>query len=210
MSDQTSFRVFNAPGGQTVNGVSYCLDQTSGIFRPFYNTDFASSVSVSGLAIGNVAITGTVNTVDTIGNQLLSGISGALTTNLNSAVFVTGNVAVQVTGWNTGIIVTEIPKGTNAATNFGPSGAAPFTSATTFFGQALAANVNRNEMFVQNVHTGLALYVNLGATAAGTGSFSFILNPSTQTTWGGASYGSRSWKGAVQVSGGAWVAFETT
>jgi len=234
-----------------------------------------SGVVQASVSIGNVAVTGgSIQTITTgtisatvdntsvvlaiatgnnllvIANQLNSGISGLLGSNLSSAAYVTGAVSLTntaplpvsgvtqanvtnallavsglvsltnalvaisgntvntVTGWNTGNIVTTVPRSSSVATNYGPSGVVPFTGVSAFFGQALAANVSRLECFVQNVHTGLPLYVNLGATAASTGNFSMILNPSTAIGWAGSSFGSDKYKGAIQVSGGAWVAWE--
>lgn len=177
---------------------------------------------ISGSLAGNLSDTAYVTGAVSLTNPLLaisgntaiintapipvSGVTQANVTNVLLAV--SGNTTNQVTGWNTGNIVTVTPRSSSVVTNYGPSGASPFTSTTTFFGQALAANPNRLEMFVQNIHTGTPLYVNLGATAAGTGAFSMILNPSTAIGWAGSSFGSDKYKGAVQVSGGAWVAWE--
>lgn len=138
-----------------------------------------------------------------IGNTAPIPVSGVTQSNITNTVLTT-----QITGFNTGAVVITRDQSSSTATNYGPSGASPFTSAATFFGQALAANANRLEMFVQNIHTGISLYVNLGSAAAGTGALSMILNPSTVQGWGGSSFGSKSYKGAVQVSGGAWVAWE--
>ncbi len=182
------------------------------------NTDVVLAVS-SGNAYGLMS------------NILLSGVSGTLSANLDSAAYVTGQVGItntaplavsgvtqanitnsvlttQVTGFYTGAVVLTDVRSSSTAGNSTPSGASPFNGATFFWGQALAANANRAELFVQNIHTGTPLYVNLGSVAASTGSFSMILNPSTQLNWGGTSWGSRSWRGAVQVSGAAWIAWE--
>jgi len=69
---------------------------------------FSSSVALTGFnpnlpplpVTGNVGIVGNVNTVvtDPISWGLLSGISGALTTNLNAAAFVTGQVSGTALG----------------------------------------------------------------------------------------------------------------
>ncbi len=182
------------------------------------NTDVVLAVS-SGNAYGLMS------------NILLSGVSGTLSANLDSAAYVTGQVSItntaplafsgvtqanitnsvlttQVTGFNTGAVVLTDVRSSLTAGNSTPSGAAPFNGGTFFWGQALAANANRAELFVQNISTGVPLYLNLGSVAASTGSFSMILNPSTQLNWGGTSWGSRSWRGAVQVSGAAWIAWE--
>jgi hypothetical protein len=155
-----------------------------------------------------IAAIGSGNNLAVIANQLNSGISGLLGTNLTAPAAITGTTIDTITGWTTGIKVRVEPGSTTSVSNSTPSGASPYTSATTFFGQALAANPNRIMMFVQNIHTGTPLYVNLGAGAAGTGTFSFILNPSTIQGWGGASFADDHYRGAVQVSGGAWTAWE--
>jgi hypothetical protein len=150
-------------------------------------------------SINQVAITGN-GAFDPVVRGLLTGISGLLASNLT--------VISTVTGWNTGIKVRTEPVSTTSVSNSTPSGASPFTGTTFFFGQALAANPNRVMMFVQNIHTGIPLYVNLGAAAASTGAFSFILNPSASLNYGGSSFADDHYRGAVQVSGGAWQAWE--
>lgn len=111
-----SYRLFNSPGGQTVNGVSYIYDNDSGVFRPAYKSDFAANISVSGLSVsvGAVAVTGgTINVANTAPipisgvvqgnfdsnttNILLSGISGVLSSNLNDPAWVTGNIGINNT-----------------------------------------------------------------------------------------------------------------
>ncbi len=157
---------------------------------------------ISGSNLGSLDVSHTYVPVSGVGSFTTSFSN----TSLNVAA--TGVLTDQITGWNTGIKVRTEPVSFTSVSNATPSGATPFTGITTFFGQALAANPSRNELFVQNVHTGIPLYVNLGATAAGTGSFSLILNPSTVQGWAGTSYASSSYRGAVQVSGGAWIAWE--
>ena len=70
-----SFRPFNSPGGQTINGVTYLLDVSSGVFRPAYTTDFAANVSISGLGVtvGAVAITGNPSVTINSGSFGFSG-----------------------------------------------------------------------------------------------------------------------------------------
>jgi len=165
---------------------------------------------ISGLLVGNLTdpayVTGAVSITNTAPIPV-SGVTQANVTN-TAPIPISGNVVSQITGWNTGSVVTVAPRSSSVATNYGPSGASPFSSAAFFWGQALAANPARLECFLQNVHTGTPLYVNLGASAASTGSFSMILNPSTMLNWGGSSFGSSRYKGAIQVSGAAWVAWE--
>lgn len=96
----------------------------------------------------------------------------------------------------------------SVTSNFIPSGVSPFSGGTTIFGTALVANPRRASMFVQNVHTGTALYLLLGSTAAGTGAFSMILNPAGNVSCGGDIYTSDIYKGQVTASGGAWIAWE--
>lgn len=177
------------------------------------------------------------------GNQLGSGISGLLGSNLSSAAWVTGSgtqlgnldltrsylpvsglnfsasvsvsaVAItgvatdQITGFNTGIIVTFAPVSKTVSSNSTPSGVAPFIGATIQTGQILALNATRTMFFIQNIHTGTPLYVNFGSQAASTGSFSFILNPSATPGFGGSSFSDDHYRGPITVSGGAWTAWE--
>ncbi len=189
MSDFTSFRTFNSPGGPVTNGVAYALDQASGVFRPLYTSDFAGGGGGGNVTVVNtapIAVSGVVLTVVTgavsasfdptaivnaqaTGNNYLASISGAMTANLTGPAWVTGDVYAHITGFSTGVVVTVADRSSASVTASAPSGAMPFTSATTFFGQALAANPARNEMFLQNTHTGIPLLVNLGSVAAGTG-----------------------------------------
>lgn len=104
--------------------------------------------------------------------------------------------------------VTVVNSGSSFINNPAPSGNYPYTSTQFFFGRALPENQSRLEMFVQNTHTGIPLYVRLHTGAASTGAFSMILNPSTVQGWAGSSFGSSTYKGAVQVSGGSWIAWE--
>lgn len=177
---------------------------------------------VTGSVSSNTDLTPVVNALIT-GNNFLSGISGLLSSNLTDAAWVTGNVGINtpiavtgnvatnatVTGFNTGIVVRTQEVATSSVTTLGISGTAPWTSmATPTVGTALNANTNRNTWFIQNIHTGQPLYVNLGASAASATQFNFILNPSTVQGWGGGSYSDSRYKGAVTVSGGAWNAWE--
>lgn len=186
------------------------------------NITNALLTGISGLLQGNLTDVALVK--DATGQLYLAAISGLLSSN---ATAITGNPTVVVSGfnpiWVTGTfsatvnsvgitgspIITTINSGSSSINNAAPSGAYPYTSTQFFFGQALAANANRLEMFVQNTHTGIPLYVRLHTGAASTGAFSMILNPSTVQGWGGSSFGSSRYKGAVQVSGGSWIAWET-
>lgn len=180
---------------------------------------FATKFVPMGGRVVNASGAGSITGYNSTGDMAILNISsqnggllvnqGVLDYNQDTvSAVVSGTATVAVTGWNTGMVVTTSPRTSSVATNYGPSGVVPFTGGLAFFGQALAANSNRLECFVQNVHTGTPLYVNLGTTAASTGNFSMILNPSTVFNWGGSSFGSSRYKGAVQVSGGAWVAWE--
>ena len=167
--------------------------------------------SLPSVTIGNTApipISGVVTTSVTTdnsqvilaintGNQYLEAISGQLASNLSDPVWVTGNVTV-------------VPPSATSTNNSSPSGApSPWASMTVYStGTALALNAARNMFFVQNIHTGIPLYVNLGTAAANTGNFSMILNPSSNTSWGGSSFADDHYKGAVTVSGGSWIAWE--
>jgi hypothetical protein len=189
-----------------------------------------SGVVQATVSATTVAVTGTVTSIDSQSRALLSGISGLLASNLTEAAWVTGQVsltntllpisgttnatvigvaAVAVTGWTTGQKVRIEPVSTSTALALGPSGLAPWTDvANRLSGQIMGTNPNRVMFFVQNVHTGTPLYVNLSSQAASTGSFSFILNPSTVAGWGGGSFSDDHYRGPVCVSGGAWTAWE--
>jgi len=167
-----------------------------------------SLVPMGGRAVavtGAGSITGGYNTGDYVMFAFNKDNGGLL---VNQGALDYTQDTVTVSGFATGAIVTVVNKSSSVATTYAPSGTAPYTGTNTFFGQALAANPNRLEMFVQNTHTGIPLLVNLGTGVAGPNSFSMILNPSTVQSWGGSSFGSSRYKGAVQVSGGAWVAWE--
>lgn len=182
--------------------------------------------------LANLAVTGG-NLDDLTSQRLLSGISGVLATNINGAVWVTGGIVQTtgsfqilntspiavtgtntntITGWNTGNLVQTHYQTAAVTTNSIISGTSPWTGTSTavyvFTGQVFAANPNRVKFFIQNIHTGMPLYVNLGTAAASTGSFSFILNPSTVQYWAGASASEDSYRGAVCASGGGWTAWE--
>ncbi len=179
-------------------------------------------------------------------NQLLSGVSGQLSTNLAGAAWTTGqqsitnpvlaisgivttapaalqavsgNVTVtnavltdQITGWNTGIVVSIQPVTKTSVSNLFPTGIAPWTGMDpaiyTQTGTLFAANPNRVMFFIQNVHSGIPLYVALSQNAASTGNFSFILNPSQSQGFGGSSFSDDHYRGAVTASGGAWIHWE--
>ena len=89
-----------------------------------------------------------------------------------------------------------------------PSGVAPFNGSTVVFGTALSLNSKRANMYVQNIHQTLPLYLSFGTTPVDTGNFSVILNPGTTATYAGQSYSSDVYKGSVTASGGAWIAWE--
>ncbi len=184
----------------------------TGAARPVVPGDLSSSINASGLSvsISSVAVTGGILPIsDPTSWTLLSGISGALTTNLTAPAYVTGQIAATVTGWNTGIVITAQPNFASTVSSATPSGVSyPFATATVFAGQALAANASRIFFFVQNVSSGTPLYCRLGNSPASATGFSFILNPSQFNGGGGSSFGDDHYRGAVQVSGSAWVAWE--
>ncbi len=72
----------------------------------------------------------------------------------------------------------------------------------------LGSNASRTLFFVQNIHTGIPLYCALNSNAAGTGNFNFILNPSLTAGFGGSSFSDDHYRGPVQISGGAYIAWE--
>jgi len=73
---------------------------------------------------------------------------------------------------------------------------------------ALGANPNRVMFFVQTIHTGIPTYVALNNVGASTGNFNFVLNPSAAVGYGGSSFSDDHYRGTVQISGGAWQAWE--
>ncbi len=93
-----SYRTFESPGGQVVNGVSYIQDTTSGLFRPVRDTDLAPTidqVNISGINIGvdqleAINTSGVLfaanasgqlaHTYATVSNSTLSGSMSAITT----------------------------------------------------------------------------------------------------------------------------------
>ncbi len=206
-------------GGVSLVGTSLSFDSTSIVnaqstgnnYLAFMSGKMDTVVPVSGVVTTNVSITniavtgGQIQTITTgsfsatvdntllilavaSGNAYNAAVSGLLASNLSEPANVTG--------------VINLMGGSSATTN-GPSGVAPWDSMSSFlFGQALAANTSRIQFGIQNIHTGIPLYVNLGATAVSTGVFSLILHPNS------AVFVNDRYKGAVQASGGGWVAWE--
>lgn len=165
------------------------------------NTVVTGSVSTS---VTSVAVTGGQLSIlhdDPVALGLLSGISGSLTANLTAPAYVTGQVAISGTTTIQPVTVT----GTSNAT---PSGNGTWSNLTDLRTGMLGLNPSRTLFFVQNIHSGLPLYVALNANAASTGNFSFILNPSQNQGWGGSSFADDHYRGIVQLSGGAYIAWE--
>ncbi len=151
------------------------------------------------------AISGFVTNI-TIPIQAVSGIVTVAATPIQA---VSGSTSDTITGFNTGIIVYTQPVTKASVSNLAPSGTSPWSSMTSFqSGQIFAANPSRVMFFVQNIHTGIPLYVSLSANGASTGNFNFILNPSINLGYGGSSFSDDHYRGAVCVSGGGWAAFE--
>lgn len=211
------------------NGVA--LD--TGAYRELRTTDLSSNVSVSGLTIGAVAVTGNLNAVGISGgsitisnpvlavtgnfastvnavaitgnpgititgglnitNMLLSGISGALTTSLTDAAWVTGRPLSQLLD-----NVTVWQASSGVVSNSAVSGlAAPF------FGTALPNNPNRRAWFIQNMGTG-TIMVRYSSSMPTTGSLNFLLKGGVFQNDGlGASWSDSPavYTGPVSVSG---------
>lgn len=96
----SSFRTFNSPGGQLVNGVAYIYDTVSGMFRPAFDSDFGAAVnmSVSGLSltVGSVAITGTLPNVAVTGGAISVSNTAPIPV---SGISIVGNTApIPVSG----------------------------------------------------------------------------------------------------------------
>jgi hypothetical protein len=77
-------------------------------------------------------------------------------------------------------------------------------------GIALPANTGRKNWFVQNTSNTNPLYVRFSASAASTGNFNLILNPSSSAGQGGGSFTDSSYMGAVSVSGTSLIIWELT
>lgn len=168
------------------------------------------NVSLTSVAVTGGALSGTaLANLDLSRTYLpVSGVNTFSTLNLGGFVGLTGVTTTQITGWNTGFTVTVQPASSPTTSASSPSGTAPFTALVGITGIALNANPNRIMCFVQNIHTGLPLYVQLGAGTAGTGNFSMILNPSANLGWGGDSWSDDHFRGRISCSGGAWNVFE--
>lgn len=182
---------------QLSSGISGLL--ASNLTDPAYVTGAVSVTNTAPLAFSGV-------TQANITNPLLATSGSATLTNV--LLGVSGNTVNTVTGWNTGNLVTVQPRSTNTVSNSTPSGVAPWTVITDMRTGQIGANPNRVMFFVQNIHTGVPTYVALNNTAAGTGNFNFILNPSQNLGYGGSSFADDHYRGAVQISGGAYIAWE--
>lgn len=94
-----------------------------------------------------------------------------------------------------------LDKGGSTISNSTPSGA---------FGTVLEANLNREELYIQNLYTS-PLYVKYGA-GANSASFNFILAPNNTTNNGdGGSLSDLNYTGVVSVSGvssGLYIVWE--
>lgn len=193
----------------TVTSVAVTGGQLQGGYIGITGTvNTTASVTVNSVAVtgGFLGITGTVNISPITVNA--TGLQVAALMSTGGYIGITGIVTDQVTGWNTGIIVSFAPVSKTVSSNSTPSGVAPFTGSAIATGQILALNATRTMFFIQNIHTGTPLYVNFGSQAASTGSFSFILNPSATQGFGGSSFSDDHYRGPITVSGGAWTAWE--
>lgn len=194
-------------GGITASINAINLTGVNGVTVTGFYTGITIPVSLDSSALVLAQASG--NALALTANMLLSGVSGQLSTNLAGAAWVTGSLIDQMTGWNTGITVSTQPVTKTSTSNLAPSGATPWTSMSAYVtGQILAANSSRVMFFIQNIHTGIPLYVALSSNAANTGNFSFILNPSATPGYGGSSFADDHYRGPICVSGGAWNAWE--
>ncbi len=96
----------------------------------------------------------------------------------------------------------------STVSNTTPSGSSLFAGTTMVTGQCLAANTGRQMLYIANISSTAPLYVRLGVGLASTGAFNVILNPSTITGYVGGIYTDERWKGAVQISGNSFQAWE--
>lgn len=168
----------------------------TGGFRPFFPSDFASNISLSGVSIniGAVSVTGTTSTSVTNPTYQV-GITG-------QPISIVGSVTAMLTGSDsTNVFITGSPtvvatfQTSTTSSNSTPSGAN---------GLALSANANRKTWFLQNNATGnSSLFVGLGAQSS-TQSFNLILKgASSQYAGDGGVFldDYAQWRGAVYVSG---------
>lgn len=176
-----------------------------------YNSTIAP-LAVSGFAqvTNNLAISGGYININSASQELalLSGISGSLTSNLSTPAWVTGQIIDTVTGWNTGIVVAIQPVTKTTVSTSAPSGVSPWTSMSSVTTGLIGTNPNRVMFFIQTIHTGIPTYVALNSNPASTGNFNFILNPSLVQGYGGSSFSDDHYRGPVQISGGAYIAWE--
>lgn len=189
-------------GRELINGVT--LSGISG--------QLASNLTDPAGVTGTVGITNTlfaVSGITQIGNTAPIPFSGVVQSNITTSLLaVSGNTVAQITGFNSGIVVSTQPVTKTVVSNSTPSGVSPWTSMTVMQTGQIGANPNRVLLFVQNIHTGTPLLVALNNTAASTGNFNFILNPSTVQGYGGSSFSDDHYRGPVQISGGAYMAWE--
>lgn len=99
----SSFRTFNSPGGQLINGVSYVLDTSSGAFRPLYTSDLAANAGATTTTTPVPLITGAFGTV-LADNPARKGWyvknlhTGALMVGFSAAIPTTGSLNLLLAG----------------------------------------------------------------------------------------------------------------
>lgn len=76
-----------------------------------------------------------------------------------------------------------------------------------YSGLLFPLNLNRKEVFVQNISTVTPSYIRFGSQASAQ-SFSVILNPASTSGLAGGSLSNENYKGAVYFSGGSVTSFE--
>lgn len=184
----------------TQQGVAYA----TGGFRPMSTNDLGD-ITITGLsiAIGAVAVTGSPNV--TINGGLV-GITGSPFVTLAGVPNVTiSGGYVGITGvHNVGItgqpaVTAYQPITVGGPGNFVSSGSA----GVQITGVAIAANAARLQAYVQNVGSGSALFVKLGAAPASDKSFSFILKAASADLGadGGSWTDNGFYTGVISVSG---------
>lgn len=118
-----------------------------------------------------------------------------------------GSLLVQPTDLNYQYdsVVAYSPQSTTVS-NSSISGSFGATALQT--GIALYANTGRKNFFIQNTSSVANLFVKLGSPPVSSGSFSLILNKSSEAGAGGGSFSNENYLGDVSVSGQSFIAWE--
>lgn len=199
--------------GSSLTDPAFVTGAVTAIVTGTWPVSVSNTVTVSVSNTAPIPVSGMAQ----VGNTAPIPFSGVVQANVtNTAPIAVSGIAVvnntvttQTTGFNTGLVVQTHPSTSTIVSTLAPSGVSPWTSITSITtGQVFAANPSRIMFFIQNIHTGVPLYVAFSANAASTGNFNCILNPSTAVGWGGTSIADDHYRGPICVSGGGWVSWE--